>query len=223
MRRTIFLLPFVVAGCLGLPKHVPPDPSESSLETVDFLALAAERMDRGDAAGAVPHLAAHVDRFPDHVAIRALLAEQYLTAGESGAARGEFERLADDYASDVTKHRDGLVHSHTRLMQLAQSDGDEPREAYHRGAGLIYLASGWDAKTGDPTLTERTLSQALTHLRVAAATRPDDARLHVLLGDVLTRLGQPAAARVAYRVAANAPPGPLTDRERLATETALRN
>jgi Flp pilus assembly protein TadD len=218
----LYLLPFVVAGCLGLPKYGPDDAPMPDVEQVDSLALAAERLDRGDAAGAVPHLAAHVDRFPDHVAIRAMLADQLFAAGESKASRIEYERTADDYAGDPAKHRDELVRCHTRLMRFAQDDDDESREAYHRGAGLYYLAAGWSAKDHDQALTERTLSQALVHLKAAAATRPDDATLHVLLGDALTRLGQPAAARAAYRVAANAPPGRLSDRERRAVEKALR-
>lgn len=222
MRRTLLLIPFVVAGCLGLPKHVPQDVPEAETETVDYLALAAERLDRGDAAGAVPHLAAHVDRFPDHVTIRAMLAEQLLTAGQTGPARVEYERTAEDYAADVTKHRDSLVMCHTRLMRLAQDDGDETREAYHRGAGLYYLVAGWNDTDHDPTLTERTLSQSLTHLKAATAQRPDDARLHLLMGDVLTRLGQPAAARAAYRTAANAPPGCLTETERTELTKKLR-
>jgi predicted Zn-dependent protease len=219
----MILLPFVVAGCLGLPKYGPTDSPVPDGEEIDSLALAAERLDRGDAAGAVPHLAAHVERFPDHVAIRAMLADQLLAAGEAGAARVEYERTAEDYAADAAKYREDLVRCHTRLMRLAQDDDDETREAFHRGAGLYFLAAGWDDTKHDPTLTERTLSQALVHLKDAAAKRPDDASLHVLLGDALTRLGQPAAARAAYRVAANAPPGRLSERERTRVDNSLRH
>ena len=201
MRRLACLFLVVVSGCIGLPKYASPSVPEPVEAFIDHLAFAADCLDRGDTTAAIPHLADHVRLNPDHVLIRSLLAEQLLKLGKYADAGIEFERVADTYCNDLATHRESLVQCHTRLMQIAQERGNEFEESFHRGAGLLLMVEGWNPKVQDANLTERTLSQALTNLRDAAEKNPNDARTQLLLGDLLSRMGQHGAAKSAYRKA----------------------
>ena len=213
MRRIACLLLIASAGCIGLPKYVEPAVPEPVEESVDSLALAADCLDRGDSTAAIPHLADHIRKYPEQVMIRSLLAEQLLKLGKYNAARIEFERTAEEYRTDLAKHRESLIQCHTRLMQIAQERGDEFAEPFHRGAGLLLVVESWDKKDRDANLNERTLSQALTNLREAIEKQPQDARANFMLGEVLSRLGQHAAARSAFLKAKSAWPGNFTNEE----------
>lgn len=216
MRRSAVLLALIVTGCFGLPKQV-----ESSIvvdvgDSRDELALAATCLESGNTQGAIDHLSAHVQQFPDHVAIRTLLAEQYLKLGKTRDARVHIQRMLDDGHGDSTINREQLVTCHTRLMQIAQDERDEFAESYHRGMGLLLVVEGWDGtKDQDRVLVERTLSQALSNFRTALEQRPNDTRLNLSMCDVLSRLGQHSAARTAYRKASVASPASLTAAERM--------
>ena len=205
------ILVFSAGNCIGLPKYVDPPVSESQLpvqteDSVDSLALAAECLDRGDSTKAVTHLADHVRKNPDQVMFRSMLAEQFLKLGRFSEARMEFERSADEYRIDTAKHRDELIQCHTRLMQIAQDQSDEFAERFHRGAGLLLVIESWNGKEQDSKLKERTLSQALAQFRQALERKPDDAMANLMLGKVLLRMGQHAAARSAFLKANTAAP-----------------
>jgi Flp pilus assembly protein TadD len=206
----------IIAGCFGLPKHAEPSTGEVDVESRDDLALAANCLEQGNSAGAIGHLSNHVRRYPDHVAIRTLLAEQYFKLGMARDACSHLERILEDGQADPARHRELRITCHTRLMQMAQDEPNEFAESYHRGMGLLLVVEGWEEEHGvDRVLVERTLTQALTSFRTALESRPDDARLNLAVGDVLTRLGQPSAARTAYRKANAAPPSSFTDTERM--------
>lgn len=218
MRRFFCSILVFSAGCIGLPKYVDPPVSESQLpapaeDSVDSLALAAECLDRGDSSKAVAHLADHVRKNPDQVLFRSMLAEQFLKLGRFNEARMEFERSADEYRIDTANHRDELIQCHTRLMLIAQDQGDEFAESFHRGAGLLLVIESWNGKEQDGKLKERTLSQALAQFRQALERKPDDAMANLMLGKVLLRMGQHAAARSAFLKANAAPPSRFTDAE----------
>jgi thioredoxin-like negative regulator of GroEL len=73
-----------------------PEPATSAVALVsaapeaDHLALAADRLERGDDTGALPHLSAHVEAHPDAVMIRAYLAELLVRTGKPDEARCQF-------------------------------------------------------------------------------------------------------------------------------------
>lgn len=205
------------AGCLA-PFSWPDVRTATAVEAVaeanaeaapDHLALAAERIDRGDDAGALPHLAAHVAANPDAVMMRAYLAELHLRLGDSDSARTEFERVVATAQEATAKPiRKQLVHCHTRLMEIAETHADAYSENLHRGIGLWLLVRSWDA---DPTRTddaeaERTLAKAAAALRAARDEGNSDARANVYLAAVYDRLEQPAAASAARRAARSSLP-----------------
>jgi uncharacterized protein HemY len=189
----------------------------------DALNRAAECLDRGDEAGALPHLREHVRTYPEAAMIRAHLAELLVRLGRPAEARGHFERfVADAQTMSGPTHRH-LVHCHTRLMELARRDHDLYREHLHCGIGLLLLVERWKAEPDrqDPVLAEQTLVKALTALRIARNERPTDARANLYLAEVLDRLGQPGPACVARRTAHAGLPDPsLTHLEREKIEAA---
>ena len=197
-----------------------PDPARSE----DHLTMAAEKLDRGDEAGALGHLRAHVAAHPDAVMIRAYLAELHLKLGNREESRGEFERVVGtaQHAKSGPARRH-LVHCHTRLMEIAQTEDDAFAEQLHRGIGLWLLVREWDAdpERRDETAAEQTLAKAASALRKAKEEKSGEARANLYLSLVLDRLGQPGAANSARRAARVAlPDATLTpwEREQLATE-----
>jgi tetratricopeptide (TPR) repeat protein len=209
-----------VAGCLApfsWPEDrrvveaakVDPIPVTEPVVEKDHLALAAEQLDRGDDAAALPHLKAHVKAHPDAVMIRAYLAELHLKLGNPTASRTEFERvIAAAQGAPPGPARRHLVHCHTRLMEIAQADDDAFAEHLHRGIGLLLLVRQWDydPERRDDVASEQTLSKAAAALRKARDERPGDARANLYLADVYERLGSPSAARAARRGARAALP-----------------
>ncbi|MCZ2340251.1 MAG: tetratricopeptide repeat protein [Bacteroidales bacterium] len=170
----------------------------------DALALAAACLDRGDEAGALPHLRAHVAAYPDAVMMRAYLAELLLKLGQPQEARAEFARVihdADGATGAIAKHQ---VHCHTRLMEIAQEAEDPFSEELHRGIGLVLLVRQWRAESEEATtepMTQQTLTKAVTALRSAREQNPNDPRPLVYLAEAYDGLGQTTAARAARRTA----------------------
>jgi len=181
----------------------------------DSLAKAAEYLDRGDEAAALPHLRAHVRAHPEAVVIRAHLAELLFRAGQAEEARGHFERYVADAQRLTGPAHERLVHCHTRLMAIAEDAGDAYHEHLHRGIGLVLLVKRWEAERPDEVAAEQTLAKAVAALRGAVAERPGDARAHVYLAEAYRRLGQATAARSALRMAkAGLPDAAVTATER---------
>lgn len=182
---------------------VAPSVSRSTSDP-DALALAAACLDRGDEAGALPHLRSHVEAYPDAVMMRAYLAELLLKLGQPQEARVEFERViqdADGETGPISKHQ---VHCHTRLMEIAQETDDLFAEELHRGVGLVLLVRQWRAEpehTSDDPMTQQTLAKAVAALRAAQEQNPDDPRPTVYLAEAYEQLGQSSAARSARRAA----------------------
>ena len=204
-------------GCLAPFPDLerPPAPAE------DALTRAADCLDRGDEAGALPHLRAHLDAHPDALMIRAHLAELLLKHGNTAEARGHFEHFVADAQRATGPANAHLIHCHARLMAIAEESGDAYRESLHRGIGLVLLVRKWDADPDrrDETAAEQTLSKAAAALRTAAAERPGDPRAHLYLSEAYGRLGQPSAARAALRAARAGLPDPAVtpdERQRIA-------
>lgn len=210
-----------VAGCVA-PLAWPDDPAPATRVLMDdgspedSLAKAAECLDRGDEAAALPHLRAHVRAHPEAVAIRGHLAELLFRAGQAEEARDHFERYVADAQRLTGPAHERLVHCHTRLMVIAEDAGDTYAEPLHRGIGLVLLVKRWENdERRDEVAAEQTLAKAVTALRAAIAERPGDARAHLYLAEAYRRLGQPTAARTALRMAKAGLPDPaVTDAER---------
>ncbi|MFO0936608.1 MAG: hypothetical protein U0798_08865 [Gemmataceae bacterium] len=218
MRRVFCIILLFAAGCIGLPKYATPalnEPiePEPSTESIDSLALAAECLERGDPTNAAVHLSHHVRKNPDQVMFRAMLAEQYFKLGKWADAKREYEQSADEYRIDISHHRDELIQCHTRLMLIGQEQEDEFAESFHRGAGLWLVIESLPRPERGSKLNEQTLSQTLAQFRRALETRPDDARANLMMGRVLLRMGQHAAARSAFLKARTAPPDHFTQAE----------
>ena len=199
-----------------------PSSSEATtpgLPAPDALAMAAACLDRGDDAGALPHLKAHVTAYPDAVMMRAYLAELFLKLGHPTEARSEFERVVADAPESGPASRQ-LVHCHTRLMELAQTDDDVFAEELHRGIGLVLLVRQWSAEPGgaDECLSEQTLAKAASALGSARDRAPDDPRPAVYLAEAYEAMGQASSARSQRRAARTASPDfglSTTDRDRI--------
>lgn len=183
---------------------VPETVATSTSPDPDALALAAACLDRGDEAGALPHLRAHVASYPDAVMMRAYLAELLLKLGQPQEARIEFERVihdSDGATGAIAKHQ---VHCHTRLMEIAQEAEDVFAEELHRGIGLVLLVRQWNAESEDADhepMTQQTLAKAVAALRAAREQHPSDPRPLVYLAEAYEQLGQTSAARSARRAA----------------------
>jgi thioredoxin-like negative regulator of GroEL len=198
----------------------PPAPAE------DALTRAADCLDRGDEAGALPHLRAHLDSYPDALMIRAHLAELLLKHGKPEDARGQFERFVAEAQRATGPANAHLIHCHARLMAIAEQTGDAYCESLHRGVGLVLLVRKWDADPNrrDECTAEQTLTKAAAALRAAATERPGDPRAYLYLSETYARLGQPSAARMALRAARAGLPDPAVtpdERERIAAGTLL--
>jgi thioredoxin-like negative regulator of GroEL len=216
------------AGCQALvPSHLvaPSEPAaeESNapatppIDTDDSLQQAASCVERGDEAGAVPHMLHHVQAHPDQIMIRAYLAELLLRIKRLPEAQRHFERFIADAQEATGPANKHLIHCHTRLMEIAQDREDAYAEHLHRGIGLLLLArqKGVLAQADDPALTQKLLCKAATELTEAHTLRPGEARPCVYLFELWTALDQPLPASKALRQARAVAPfsTPLTPAE----------
>jgi thioredoxin-like negative regulator of GroEL len=199
-------------GCQALaPSHLlaPSEPAaeESNapvtppVDTNDSLQQAASCVERGDEAGAVPHMLHHVQAHPDQIMIRAYLAELLLRLKRLPEAQWHFERFIADAQQATGPSNQHLIHCHTRLMEIAQDREDAYAEHLHRGIGLLLLArqKGVLAQADDPALPQKLLCRAAKELNEAQTLRPGEARPCVYLFEVWTALDQPLPASKALR------------------------
>ncbi len=157
------------------------------------LSLAAAYVQQGDEAAAAGHLAEYLKAFPEHHVVRAHYAELLLRLHRPREARAQFERFIADVQDDPELGPKHLVHCHSRLMEIAEDEGDEYTEHLHRGIGLYLLAcerAGLpDPEDGDLSV-ESVLCKAAAELTMAHLTRRDEARPCWYLYAVWSRLDQ---------------------------------
>src|SRR5262245_7397511 len=108
--------------------------------TRNHLSLAAAHMEAGDEQAACRHLGAYVAAHPEHTLMRSHYAELLPRLHRARAARRHFERCCADALEQPGEFSRHLVHTHTRLMEIARSDEDEYAEHLHRGLGMYWLA-----------------------------------------------------------------------------------
>ena len=231
MRRiavALFLGCWAVVGCRSttVSKSSPEPVARGATPTEEFdhLRLAAERLDRSDEPGAVPHLKAHLLQQPDAIMVRAYLGELLLKTGNAAEAKGHFEQFTRDAAGATGPAHKHLVHVHTRLMELAGTAEDTFGEQLHRGIGLVLLVKQWDdgGDSSDTGMSERTLVQAVQALKCADAEKAGDGRVGFYLAEAYYALGQPSSARMALLATGRCDPATLNDTDRRRLGERLR-
>src|SRR5262245_47228002 len=90
----------------------------------DNLSLAASCVERGDTEGATQHLSRHLKQHPEQIMIRAYLAELLLKLGKLSDSQDQFERFIAGAQESEGPARQHVVHSHTRLKEIAQARDD---------------------------------------------------------------------------------------------------
>jgi tetratricopeptide (TPR) repeat protein len=206
MTRGALLVCLLATGCVAPPVVRPAEGPP------DHLALAADALDLGEDAKAAVYLSAHLYDHPDEAMTRATLAELLFQQGRHAEARQEFEQFVATAQPLTGPPRKHLVHAHTRLVRIAEETHDVHAEQLHRGIGLFTLVSQWDTDPSrrDEAVANETLAKAARALRAARRLRPDDARANLYLALTYARMGQPSAARAAWKCVAAAPPVGLT-------------
>jgi hypothetical protein len=212
--RLLGLFLGLCVGCHALmPSHLtePPEsaaevsnaPATPPVDTDDSVQQAASCVERGDEAGAVPHMLHHVQAHPDQIMIRAYLAELLLRLKRLPEAQRHFERFIADAQQVTGPANQHLIHCHTRLMEIAQDREDAYSEHLHRGIGLLLLArqKGVLAQADDPALPQKLLCRAAKELNEAQTLQPGEARPCIYLFEVWTALDQPLPASKALRQA----------------------
>jgi hypothetical protein len=158
----------------------------------NHLSIAAAHLALGQQQESLPHLAAYLKARPDHFLIRWHYAEVLMNLDRPGEALAQLDRFvasAQDHPRIAEEH---LVACHTRMMELAERQGDEYREHLHRGIGL-YLLAQKRAELRDARsrrLAEELLCKAAAELTLARVSRPSQARPCWYLYGVWTSLAQ---------------------------------
>lgn len=150
---------------------------EEVLEPGSDLAKAAACLERGDEAAACDFLAKHIAEHPNHVSLRAQLAELLMHLKRLPEARDEFER----FAAVAQERGEGLlpllVHAHSRLLELAEGREDDYQMHLQRGLGLYWLARRSSGDSQDAELpAEGLYFKAAAELIRAHHLRPEEAR-----------------------------------------------
>ncbi|NBO90717.1 MAG: hypothetical protein EBV06_00125 [Planctomycetia bacterium] len=180
------------------------------------LGLAACYLAMGREADAVDPLQAYLAARPDHFLIRWHLADVFLRVGRSREARGQLERFLIAAQMNPALGDDHVIRCHTRLMEIAEKQGDYYAEHLNRGIGLLLLAER-KAELGDADArrgAEELLCKAAAELTLSELTRPSEARPAWYLYRVWTALAQRHPAQRWLCTARNrATPGTMTPAE----------
>jgi hypothetical protein len=209
----------------GAPPATEAPTAAAQAQAVNHLGLAASCLEKGDEAGALPHLAHYLTANPDHLVVRAHYAELLLRLHHDAEARCEFERFASDCPGRTAAHLKQLIHCHSRLMEIAEAENKDYEEHLHRGIGLYLLArqrAGLEADGGEPE-AEGLLCKSAAELTMAHTQHPDRAQPSWYLYEVWSRLNQRQTALRCLREADSAAPfSYLTSAEQSALQLACR-
>jgi tetratricopeptide (TPR) repeat protein len=177
----------------------------------NHLSIAAAHLALGQQQESLPYLAAYLKARPHHFLIRWHYAEVLMNADRPGEALDQLDRFveaAQDHPRIADEH---LVACHTRMMELAERQGDDYREHLHRGIGL-YLLAQKRSELGDAKsrrLAEELLCKAAAELTLARMRSPTQARPCWYLYGVWTSLAQRQPAMRWLRTAEKY--GPMND------------
>jgi tetratricopeptide (TPR) repeat protein len=187
------------------------------------LSLAAAHLELGDDASACPHLGRYVDARPDQVTVRGHYAELLYRLKRTHEARKQFDRFIIDAQEQTGPAAKNLLHSHSRLMEIAEQDDDAYAEHLHRGIGLLLLARARAELSSEPNdLThESLLCKSAGELTLARQEKPEEARASWYLFEVWSDLAQRSLASRWLRDAQTAAPfNYLTPAERCSLQLA---
>jgi tetratricopeptide (TPR) repeat protein len=183
----------------------------------NFLSLAAAHVARGEQTQAADWLGRYVSAQPDHHVVRLHYAEMLLRLDKMPEGRAQIERFIADVQDRPALADSHLLDCHTKLIRLAESNGDEYGEHLHRGIGLYLLACQRAelAEQDDGLPTEALLCRAAAELARAWRQNPAEARPCWYLHVVWSRLAQhQPAARWLRAAEAAAPFSYLTPAEK---------
>jgi tetratricopeptide (TPR) repeat protein len=177
----------------------------------NHLSIAAAHLALGQQQQSLPHLAAYLEARPQHFLIRWHYAEVLMNTDRPGEALAQLDRFveaAQDHPRIAEEH---LVACHTRMMELAERQGDDYREHLHRGIGLYLLAQkrGEMNDASSRRVVEELLCKAAAELVLARMRRPGRARPCWYLYGVWTSLAQRQPAMRWLRTAEQC--GPMND------------
>ena len=230
MLRHLALFALLSTGCQVLYPHTLREPLEVKIEEdlaeADYLGQAAQCMEKGDQAGAVPLMLKQIEAHPDQIMIRAYLAELLVRLKKNPEAKEQFEAFISEAQQTEGPAKKHLVHCHTRLMEIAQECNDDFTEKLHRGIGLYLLAKQHALidENEDPGQTQQLIFKAIHELEAAQKMHREDARPSWYLYECWTMLNQPRPAEKALHEAqVNAPFSKLTPGENRELRFARRS
>jgi tetratricopeptide (TPR) repeat protein len=175
----------------------------------NYLSLAAACLEKGQDTVAADHMANYLRHQPEHIVVRVHYADLLLRLGRPKQAREQFERFVADVQGSPALAEEHLVHCHSRLMEIAESQDDDYGEHLNRGIGLYLLAKqrqALPASAGGEMSAEGMLCKAAGELTLATKGRPDEARPCWYLAAVWTELAQRRPATRWLRAAREAAP-----------------
>jgi hypothetical protein len=162
---------------------------------------------------------------PEVLSMRCRYADLLWEQKQVKEARQEMELFVADAQEMGEAALGHLIHTHSRLTEVALAEEDEYAEHLNRGIGLSLLArrrAGLPEPDGELSC-ESLLCKAAGELAVARRLRPREARPCWYLYRVWARLGQRQPARRWLNAAGeHAPFSALTPSERRGLELALR-
>lgn len=176
----------------------PGGPAETELAAIALL------LERGEQPAAAARLRTYVETYPGQLLVRAQLGELLFRLGQYTEARRHFElflRLADDDEDVALRYR---VHTHSRLVEMAEAQDDAYTAHLHRALGLYWLACRRadepEPESGNISATSL-FHRSMAELIAAQRLRPTEARPPLYQYLIWTRLGQPGSARRALAAA----------------------
>jgi len=194
--------------------------------TRNHLSLAAAYLEMGKDTEACVHLAKYVAAHPEHGIVRMHYAELLVRLHRAKEGRAEYEQFIADLQDQEDESVHGMIHCHSRLMELAEAEEDDYAAHLHRGIGLYLLAReriALAAAAGDLS-AEGLLCKAAGELSMARTLRPAEARPCWYLYAVWSRLAQQQPARRCLREAGAAAPFTfLTPAEQRSLQLACRD
>jgi tetratricopeptide (TPR) repeat protein len=167
------------------------------------LIQAAALLDKGRETEAAVQLEKYLNHRPDQLLVRAQLGELLFRMRKLDDARQHFETFIALAQEQGEKSFRYLVHCHSRMVEIAEDRNDDYEEHLHRGIGL-YLLACRRATEPDPEgeySVSSILCRAAGELQEARKEQPDQARPHLYLYRVWSRLGQAGAANKALAAA----------------------
>ncbi len=116
--------------------------SQSSPQASDLNLVnrAVACLERGEDAAACEFLARHVAAHPDHLGLRAQLADLLFRLKRLREAREEFARFTAAAQDRLDGMLPLMIHGHGRLLAIAESLEDDYEAHLQRGIGLYWLA-----------------------------------------------------------------------------------